>query len=479
MYNQSQKIHFVGIGGVGMAGIAEILITLGYQISGSDSKESTLTKHLTGLGAQVFIGHGEGHIPEGTSVVVISSAIGRDNIEVMEAEGRKIPIIPRAEMLAELMRMKYGIAVAGSHGKTSTTSMTSKILTDLGFDPTVIIGGRVLSQVTGANLGSGQYLLAEADESDGSFSFLRPAISVVTNVDSEHMNHYRSFGALEEAFFQFMNCVPFYGLVVYCGDDPVLQRLSKRLTRRSVSYGLSPQHDICALNVYFDGWNSFFTLQVKGKIVGNVTLPMPGLHMVSNSLASIAVSLELGAYPEEIIEALATFPGVARRSEKIAEIDIGESEAVLLIDDYGHHPAEIRATLRGIRNGVLPKHSSQGSLVVLFEPHRYTRTRELFLEFLDSFRDADRVLITDVYAANEELIEGATGEALAAALQHPACSYVASYSEAESLLQEELRGGDVVVTMGAGSIGRYARTLAEILQTKRESDERRVASASF
>lgn len=463
MYNFNQKIHFVGIGGVGMAGIAEVLLTLGYQVQGSDIKNSPLTDHLASLGATVTIGHRAEVITNDVNVVVISSAVQTDNVEYEEAVRKAIPIIPRAEMLAELMRMKYGIAIAGSHGKTSTTSMTAKVLKDLGLDPTVIIGGRILSQQTGASLGSGQYLVAEADESDGSFCLLRPAIAVVTNIDSEHMSYYKSFGALEEAFLRFMNSVPFYGLIVYCGDDPVLQNLSKRLSRRSVSYGISEHNDICARDISYNGWQSSYELVIHGVKAGRVELPMPGSHMVANSLASIAVSLELGAYPYESITALKTFPGVSRRSEKIAEISYPEKGSVLVIDDYGHHPSEIKATLRALKNGVVQAHDPEGRLVVIFQPHRYTRTKEQFTDFLTAFGDADIVLITDIYAAGEEPIEGVTAELLALSIKDTVVKHVPQLDDASPLLKSLLKGGDVLVTMGAGTVSRYSRVIAEEL----------------
>ncbi|HMO18632.1 MAG TPA: UDP-N-acetylmuramate--L-alanine ligase [Oligoflexia bacterium] len=467
MYNQNQKVHFVGIGGVGMAGIAEVLLTLGYRISGSDVRPSQLTEHLQKLGAEIVFGHSPDNIPNETHVLVKSSAILDDNPELIEARLQNIPIIPRAEMLAELMRMKYGIAVAGSHGKTSTTSMTAKILKELGFDPTVIIGGRVLSQDTGASLGSGQYLIAEADESDGSFCLLRPAIAIVTNIDREHMSHYHSFGALEEAFLSFMNSVPFYGLVVYCGDDPILKRLIERVGRKSLSYGLDPLHDVAALNMTFDGWNSEFDLMVKGANCGRVIIPVPGKHMVSNALAAIAVSLELGAYPDECIQSLRNYPGVARRTERIGERSFSPGRSCLFIDDYGHHPAEIKATLRAIKGGILPKQEFPSRLIVIFQPHRYTRTRELFSEFITAFEDADLVFILPIYAAGETEIEGITGEGLAQALIHPACRYVSSFDDLPLLLEGEAHGNDIIVTMGAGSVGKYSRILCG---TSKEND---------
>jgi UDP-N-acetylmuramate--alanine ligase len=464
MYNYSQKIHFIGIGGVGMAGIAEVLITLGYQVSGSDLRKSSLTDHLTSLGARICIDHARENVSPDTSVVVVSSAVDHENVEYQEALRLSIPVIPRAEMLAELMRMKYGIAIAGSHGKTSTTSMTSKVLKDLGLDPTVIIGGRILSQQTGASLGSGQYLLAEADESDGSFCLLHPAIAVVTNVDSEHMSHYKSFGAIEEAFLEFMNSVPFYGLVVYCGDDPILQKLSRRLTRRSVSYGLSTHHDISAVNISFEGWDSSFDLMVRGEFQGRLTLPLPGQHMILNALASIAVSLELGAYPEESIQSLETFPGVSRRSERISDIPVSRNDSIVLLDDYAHHPSEIKATLRAIKSSVLPVHSSYGRLIVVFQPHRYSRTKELFSDFISSFHDADMVIITEIYPAGEPPVEGINSELLARSVINKNVFYIPEFDQVSEFLLTAVKGGDLIITMGAGSISKYPGELSRLLK---------------
>jgi UDP-N-acetylmuramate--alanine ligase len=463
MYNLNHKLHFVGIGGVGMAGIAEVLITLGYQVSGSDMKHSALTEHLSSLGAEISIGHRADSLSDDVKVVVISSAVHEDNVEYREAVKRSIPVIPRAEMLSELMRMKYGIAIAGSHGKTSTTSMTSKVLKDLGLDPTIIIGGRILSHQTGASLGSGQYLVAEADESDGSFCMLRPAISVVTNIDAEHMSYYKSFGALEEAFLRFMNSVPFYGLTVYCGDDPVLQRLSERLTRRSVSYGISSFNDISAQHIEFNGWMSSFDLVLHGTSAGRVELPLPGIHMISNSLAAIAVSLELGAYPYEAINSLKSFPGISRRSEKVSEVHIPDSGSVLVLDDYAHHPSEIKATLRAMKSSILPDHDPDGRLIVVFQPHRYSRTKELFTDFISSFTDADILLVTEIYSAGELPIEGVSGKILAESITNTVVRYIPSFDEVTEVLLSLVKTGDVVLTAGAGSISKYPKELAERL----------------
>jgi len=456
MYNQSQKVHFVGIGGVGMAGIAEVLITKSYIVTGSDLKPSLLTDNLIALGADIAFGHKSGNVSPDASVVVISSAVKYDNPEVLEAKRLNIPVIPRAEMLAELMRMKYGIAIAGSHGKTSTTSMTAHLLKGVGLDPTVIIGGRVLSDRTGASRGSGQYLVAEADESDGSFCLLRPAIAVVTNIDAEHMSFYRSFGALEEAFLNFMNSIPFYGLVAYCGDDPVLERLSERLTRRKISFGLSPSRDVYAHSLRYKGFGAEFSIVYKGEDIGMFKLPMPGAHMVSNSLGAISVALELGAYPDEIRQSLATFPGVARRSERVGEFKVGAGTA-MVIDDYGHHPSEIRATLRAMKGSLKSTHQEHGKVHLLFQAHRYSRTKELFTEFLTCFEDADSVTLSEIYSAGEEPIEGITGELLANSIQHSNVRFFSQLKDVLPILSKEVNSNDIVLTMGAGSIGKFSK----------------------
>jgi len=463
MYNYNQHLHFIGIGGVGMAGIAEVLLNLNYSVGGSDIKATPLTSHLEKLGAIISIGHRPENIPANTSAAVISSAIMDENPELQEARARGIPVIPRAEMLAELMRMKYGIAVAGSHGKTTTTSMTAKILRDSGFDPTVIIGGRILTQESGASVGTGEYLVAEADESDGSFCFLRPAIAVVTNIDEEHLGHYGSFGALEQSFQQFMNAVPFYGLVVACFDDPVVSRLAKTLKRRVVSFGLSPENDFSASDVTVHQRGSEYTLRINGEDIRRVTLPLLGSHMVSNSLAAIAVAVELGATPDEACDALKTFPGVARRSEVL-----GEANGIVVVDDYAHHPREILATLAAIRRGWIVNRTVEasdplGRLIVLFQPHRFSRTKELFSDFLTCFQDADRVILGEIYPAGEKEIPGISGAALAAAVQHQYVSFVPDLQQCIPDVIRILKPGDVVVTVGAGSVGQLGPKILDQL----------------
>ena len=465
MYNKQQHLHFIGIGGVGMAGIAEVLFNLGYSVSGSDLRGNSLTETLAGLGVTISIGHSASNIPVNTDVIVVSSAISKDNPEYLEGTTRGIPIIPRAEMLAELMRMKYGIAVAGSHGKTTTTSMTAKILRDVGHDPTVIVGGRILSDNTGASLGHGEYLVAEADESDGSFCLLRPAIAIVTNIDVEHLSHYGSFGALEEAFASFLSEVPFYGLAVVNGDDPIVARLADALPRRTRSYGLSSDRDVFARDIRFEGPNTRYTLCIRGGQEVEILLPLGGLHMVSNSLAAACVALELGAYPDEIAKSLSTFAGVSRRCEVIFD-----TPEVLILDDYGHHPTEIRATLGAIRKGHLEERKSRiggdAKLHVVFEPHRYSRTKELYSEFLESFEDADRLYVADIYPAGESPIDGLSSEGLAQSIRHSSVEYAPEIERTLGEIAQRVQPGDIIVTLGAGSISSKARELAQLILNK-------------
>ena len=467
MYNQKLHLHFVGIGGVGMAGIAEILINLGYRVSGSDVKENNLTNHLVKLGAEILIGHKAENIADTVTVVIRSSAIGFDNVELKKAKAKIIPIISRAEMLAELMRMKYGIAIAGSHGKTTTTSMTARILSEIGFDPTVVVGGRVLNQATGAQLGTGQYFVAEADESDGSFCLLNPSIAVVTNIDQEHLGHYGDFETLKNSFVSFMNSVPFYGLVVACIDDPVVESVLHHVERRVLTYGFSEKADVRGHSLVQKGRSSYYKLSINGCDVAEVNLPMAGVHMVLNSLAAIGVSIELGSYPEEASKALSAFPGVSRRTEEIAN-----EGGILVLDDYGHHPTEIKATLAAVKDSLLPEHSSNSSLaklVVLFEPHRYSRTQEVFSQFADAFKDADLVYVGDIYSAGEEPIEGISAQSLVDSLKHSRVKYVGQLKNSFSDFLPLLNSGDVVLTLGAGTVGRLGPLLAEELRLSKKS----------
>jgi len=437
-------VHFVGIGGSGMSGIAEVLLNLGYAVSGSDLKRSATTAHLEARGARIFEGHAAANVA-GVQVVVISTAVHADNPEVIEARQRGVPVIPRAEMLAELMRMKYGIAIAGSHGKTTTTSMVAMVLDRGGFDPTVVVGGRLGVLGSGARLGKGEFMVAEADESDRSFLKLSPTIAVVTNIDREHLDTYRDLADVQDAFVGFVNKIPFYGAAVLCLDDPPVQDILPRVERRLVSYGLSWHAHISARDVELTPTGANYTAVQRGSALGPIALNVPGAHNVLNSLAAVAVGLDLGVGFDRIREGLASFTGVDRRFQVR-----GDEGGILVIDDYGHHPTEIRATLAALRTRAGARRT-----LVLFQPHRYTRTHHLWDEFCRAFHHADVLLVTDVYAAGEEPIEGATGEALAAAIAargHQQASYAGDLKSAGARLAEEAREGDVVLTLGAGSV---------------------------
>ncbi|MCB0345587.1 MAG: UDP-N-acetylmuramate--L-alanine ligase [Bdellovibrionales bacterium] len=456
MYRSSIHIHFIGIGGVGMGGIAEILANLGYRVSGSDLKAGAAVEHLRSLGVAVHIGHSAENITDAVSYVVVSSAISPNNPEILAAASRGIPVIPRAEMLSELMRMKYGVAVAGSHGKTTTTTMVGEVLQAGALDPTVIVGGRVLTKPSGASLGSGQFLVAEADESDGSFGLLRPAIAVVTNIDREHMSHYGSFGALEEAFFRFMSSVPFYGAVVACADDAVVEALCGKLKRRVLRYGIKPDADVCAKDIRIDNRGSRCTLVVNGSEADELQLPIPGQHMICNSLAAVAVGLELGVSLEAALQGLKQFPGVARRSQVLCQ----GASCPTVIDDYGHHPQEIVATLTAVRSAWFAD-SDKGKLKVVFQPHRFTRTQELFGDFVGAFGNADELFVGPIYAAGEPPIEGVTAEALCSAIRDTDANYVEDLNQALDSLARTATSDDVIVFLGAGDISRYAHSFAE------------------
>jgi UDP-N-acetylmuramate--alanine ligase len=444
VFRAIQRVHFVGIGGSGMSGIAEVLLNLGYAVSGSDLKRSATTAHLETRGARIFEGHAAANVA-GAQVVVISTAVHADNPEVIEARQRGVPVIPRAEMLAELMRMKYGIAIAGSHGKTTTTSMVAMVLDRGGFDPTVVVGGRLGVLGSGARLGKGEFMVAEADESDRSFLKLSPTIAVVTNIDREHLDTYRDLQDVQDAFVGFVNKIPFYGAAVLCLDDPPVQDILPRVERRLVSYGLSWHAHISARDVELTPTGANYTAVQRGSALGPIALNVPGAHNVLNSLAAVAVGLDLGVGFDRIREGLSAFTGVDRRFQVR-----GDEGGILVIDDYGHHPTEIRATLAALRTRAGARRT-----LVLFQPHRYTRTHHLWDEFCRAFHQADALLVTDVYAAGEEPIEGATGEALAAAIAargHQHVSYAGDLKSAGGRLAEEAREGDVVLTLGAGSV---------------------------
>ncbi len=454
-----RTIHFVGIGGIGMCGIAELLHDQGYRITGSDLCEGTTTDRLRALGVEVTSGHDARHVGE-ADVVVVSSAIRPTNAEVQEARRRGIPVIPRAEMLAELMRLQDGIAVAGTHGKTTTTSLIAHVLERAGVDPTVVIGGRLAraERRSGARLGGGDFLVAEADESDGSFLRLQPVIAVVTNIEPEHLDHYGSMEALREAFVRFANQIPFFGLCVLGLDHPGVQELLPRLSRRWTSTGFSPQAFWGASEPELHPGGTRFEVRRGDEALGRVELPLVGRHNVQNALAALAVADEVGVPFDIARDALAVFPGVERRFEIRGEVD-----GVRVIDDYGHHPTEIRATLAAAR-AVHP-----GRIVVVFQPHRYTRTRDLFDDFATAFHDADLLVVTEIHAAGEPKLPGVEAAALAQAIRARGHRDVRFLPDIESLpagLAPELRSGDWVITLGAGSVTALGPRLLAALETR-------------
>jgi UDP-N-acetylmuramate--alanine ligase len=491
MFAKIQRIHFVGIGGIGMSGIAEVLLNLGYKISGSDLKRSSVTDRLLGLGATIFEGHSATNIA-GAEVVVTSSAINAGNPEAEEARRLHVPVIQRAEMLAELMRLKYGIAIAGMHGKTTTTSMVAAVLAAGGLDPTVVVGGRVDAMGSNARLGRSQYLVAEADESDRSFLKLSPILAVVTNVDREHMDCYRSMHDVKRAFLDFMDRVPFYGMVVACNDDPILRRLIPKIRRRMVTYGARKDSDFRIETLKAFGVEASsahvgaqlalsdrpgegsrmgaltrpprtgtsaatcFVVHYRGNDLGEFRLHVPGMHNVLNATAAIAVGIGLDIPVPHIQEALENFRGVDRRFQLR-----GEAAGVTVIDDYGHHPTEIRATLAAA------KQCGYRKIHVIFQPHRYTRTHDLMDEFATAFADADSLILLDIYPASEQPIEGITGEALAARISEKGkipARYIASFDEAVTTATAEAHEGDMILTLGAGSVSQLGPMVLERLR---------------
>ncbi len=450
-------IHFVGIGGIGMSGIAEVLMTLGYAVQGSDARKSKITDRLERLGAQVFEGQRAENIGE-AGVVVISSAIKKGNPELEEARRRGLPVVRRAEMLAELMRLRSNIAVAGTHGKTTTTTMVATLLDAGGFDPTVINGGVIHAYGSNARAGAGEWMVVEADESDGSFNRLPATIAIVTNIDPEHMEHWGSFEALRAGFDAFVGNIPFYGLAVCCTDHPEVQALVGRVTdRRVVTFGFNAQADVRALNLHYEAGVAHFDIALQGEgegaVITGCTLPMPGDHNVSNALGAVAVARHLGMKMDEIRAALAGFGGVNRRFTKVAEID-----GVTIIDDYGHHPVEIAAVLRAARQ------ATKGRVIAVHQPHRYTRLSNLFNEFCTCFNEADVVGIAEVYAAGEDPIPGAGRDDLVAGLiahGHRHARAVTDEADLARLVREQARPGDMVVCLGAGTISTWAHALPE------------------
>ena len=459
MFRKIQHIHCVGIGGAGMSGIAEVLLTLGFKVTGSDLAASETTKRLEELGGHIYIGHNESNVGE-AQVVVVSSAVAPTNPEVVAARARLVPVIPRAEMLAELMRLKYGIAIAGAHGKTTTTSMVAMVLAQAGLDPTLVIGGKVNALGSHARLGRGDLLVAEADESDGSFLRLSPAIVVVTNLDNEHLDHYGTFERLEECFLEFINRIPFYGLAVLCTDNERIRALLPRIVKRYQTYGLGgqtgiPAPDFCATDIALKEWGSEFRVHFRGKNLGPFRLAIPGLHNVTNALAAIAVAMELEVAVDLIRKGLNAFSGVERRFHLR-----GERGGILVVDDYGHHPTEIKVTLSAV------KQAWNRRVVVLFQPHRYTRTRDLLDQFAGAFEQADELFVTEIYPAGEQEIPGISGRRLCEAVQgtgHPSVTWVERKQDLADRVLPQLRAGDFVLTLGAGDIWKVGITLLERL----------------
>ena len=457
MFKKYQHIHFVGIGGIGMSGIAEVLANLGYRVSGSDARLSPITERLEQLGASIFEGHRAANVAD-AQVVVTSTAVRADNAEVVEAVRRQIPVIPRAEMLAELMRLKYGIAIAGSHGKTTTTSMVATVLDRAAFDPTIVVGGRVNTLGSNAKLGRGDFMVVEADESDKSFLKLSPTIAVVTNIDLEHLDFYSGIDEIRECFVQFVNKVPFYGSVIICLDDPNVQTIIPRISRRVITYGMRAHAEVSASDVEAsrDHFGSSFSIRRKGETLGRVKLNVPGEHNVCNALAAAAVALDLEIEFPKIAEGLEAFRGAERRFQIKALV---EEKDILVVDDYGHHPTEIRATLAAAK-------TSGRRMVVLFQPHRYTRTAALHEEFARSFYDAEVVLLADIYAASEDPIEGVSSRALAEEIEkfgHRNVRYIGGVEQGRQALLDAAQRGDLVITLGAGNVWRAGEEFIEAL----------------
>lgn len=454
-FHNFKRIHLVGIGGIGMSGIAEVLLTLGYTVSGSDVKTTAITERLQNLGAEIFEGHKAEHI-HGAHVVVVSSAVRRDNPEIAEAVRHKIPVIPRAEMLAELMRLKYGIAIAGAHGKTTTTSMTASVLAAAGLDPTFVVGGRVNHIGATARLGRGEYMVVEADESDRTFLLLAPVVAVVTTIDREHLDTYKSIAEIQEIFTQFVNRVPFYGAAVLCLDEANVQAIIPNVHRPVITYGTSNQADLVIGEIELHGLESTFRLTYRGDDLGKFHLNgPPGIHNVRNAAAAAAVALYLNVPADLIRAGLEEFAGVGRRFEVKGVIN-----KITLIDDYGHHPAEIRATLEAARG------CNFNRILVLFQPHRYTRTRHLWDDFCSAFNQADLVVLMDIYAAGEPPIPGITGQALADAIRAAGHKNVVFHSSMQQGIEELLRAarpGDAILTIGAGNVSRAPGELAVLL----------------
>ncbi len=455
MYQKKYHIHFVGIGGIGMSGIAELLLNLGYKVSGSDLQTSEITERLKGLGGTIFAGHGADQI-SGADVVVTSSAVGRENPEVLAAGRISIPVIPRAEMLAELMRLKYSVAIAGAHGKTTTTSMVASVLAQGGLDPTVVIGGKLKSIGSNAVLGKGDFIVAEADESDGSFLKYSPAIAVVTNIDREHLDYYQDLETIKAVFLDFIDRIPFYGLAILCLDNESIQDLIPKIKKRYITYGMSSQADFQIRDVEFEKRRSCFSVYRQGHKLGRFTLNLPGIHNVYNATASIATGVELDVPLDAIESALQTLEGVQRRLEIK-----GEMNGITVVDDYGHHPTEIKTTLHAIEE-CWPDNRK----IIVFQPHRYTRTRALFDDFTRSFYQSDILLVLPIYAAGEQKIEGVTGRRLCEDIKahgHKEVIYSEGQEDAVTYLKENLKPGDVLLTLGAGDVWKVGMDILKAL----------------
>ena len=464
MYGSTHRIHFIGIGGSGMSGLAEVLLNMGYQVSGSDLKATDVTERIVSRGGRVFVGHSGSNV-EGAQVVVYSSAVKPDNPELSTARAAGIPVIARADMLAELMRMKYGVAIGGSHGKTTTTSMVAAVLQRGGLDPTIVVGGRLKTLGANAQLGHGRFLVAEADESDGSFLRLAPAVTVITNIDREHLDHYKDLDDIRRAFTYFANGVPFYGVAVLCFDDPNVREILPKVTKRHILYGTDPGAEIRGVDLELRGSGSRFTVEAAGKRLGTIELHVPGRHNAMNALAAVAVGLELEIGFAHIAEALDGFGGVARRFELR-----GEAAGVRVFDDYGHHPTEVAATLAAAKQ-------VGGRVLVVFQPHRYSRTAGLREEFGRCFGDADRAWVLDVYAAGEPAIPGVTGNTVVESARANGATqveYTPTHAEAVEAVVREARAGDLVITLGAGDVSKLGdQLLAGLRRTGAAAGEKR------
>ena len=463
MYGKIRKIHFIGIGGIGMSGIAEVLLNLGYYISGSDLRASDITQRLGAMGAEIYLGHAAGNLRD-VDVVVTSSAVKSDNPEVAEALRRLIPVIPRAEMLAELMRMKYGIAVAGTHGKTTTTSMVATVLCHGDLDPTAVIGGRLDAFGSNAKLGQGKFLVAEADESDGSFLKLSPTIAIVTNIDADHLDYYRDLDEIKETFVEFINKIPFYGRAILCLDDKNIQSIIPQVRKRFTTYGFSAQADFQASEVEHHALQTSFAVDYCGQRLGRISFQMPGDHNVLNALAATAAAMELGLNFETVADGFKNFGGVQRRFQIKDEV-----AGVMIVDDYGHHPAEIKATLNAARKGW------ERRIITIFQPHRYSRTAALFDDFTTAFYETDQLIVMDIYAAGEEPIAGISAESLSAQISghgHKGVHYFAERDKVIEYLLANAQAGDIVITMGAGNVWQIGEEFAKRLHDRTQKQEK-------